>query len=409
MKIIFRYISVIVLAGAVFVSAACSDDDFEEIKMVRPDASAVAAQLVDKNATEETRALYYNLKYYSQKYLMFGHQSDNAEGYDGNQPWQDLCESGRNAGRSDVLEVTGSYPAVFGFDFLFLTNFMENTGWAAQVRKALLINAIDAYNRGGVLTFSWHCINPIGKKDFYWEKDPTPAVAQVVVPGTEANISFNSQLDLIAEFASKLIGADGKKIPVIFRPWHENDGAWFWWGNSHCTSEEFVALYRYTVDYLRGKGVNNFLYAYSPGTFKTNGPEGEDAYHLRCYPGDDYVDMVGIDNYSEVCAPYFTTFGREVRFLSEFAKKHDKLAAITETGCANVECKDWFSEKLYRAAMMEKLSSERNICYALVWGNSKEGYWTPYKGHTAEQDFIKFRHMSDVWFLSDLPDMYKIN
>lgn len=54
------------------------------------------------------------------------------------------------------------------------------------------------------------------------------------------------------------------KVPVLFRPWHEHTGSWFWWGEKLCTPEEYKALWHMTVDILRSDGVDNALYAYSP-------------------------------------------------------------------------------------------------------------------------------------------------
>ena len=71
------------------------------------------------------------------------------------------------------------------------------------------------------------------------------------------------------------------------------DGNWFWWGKNHCTVEEFKELYRFTVTYLRDSlQVHNFLYAFSPDCGFTT----EKGY-LERYPGDEYVDVVGMDNY----------------------------------------------------------------------------------------------------------------
>ena len=55
------------------------------------------------------------------------------------------------------------------------------------------------------------------------------------------------------------------ELPMIFRPWHEFDGDWFWWGRAHSTVDEFKSLYRLTVSELRDtNGVHNFIYAFSP-------------------------------------------------------------------------------------------------------------------------------------------------
>ena len=78
-------------------------------------------------------------------------------------------------------------------------------------------------------------------------------------------------------------------IPVIFRPFHELNGSWFWWGGKNCTPEEIKQLYRFTVAYLRDqKNVHNLLYAYNTDRFTTK----ED--YLERYPGDEWVDITRI-------------------------------------------------------------------------------------------------------------------
>ncbi len=81
-------------------------------------------------------------------------------------------------------------------------------------------------------------------------------------------IWMRASLDNIATFANGLKDANGNLIPVLYRPLHEANGSWFWWGAKNTTPSEYKELYRYIVEYLRDKkDVHNFLYVYSP-----NGP-----------------------------------------------------------------------------------------------------------------------------------------
>ena len=117
---------------------------------------------------------------------------------------------------------------------------------------------------------------------------------------------------------------------MIFRPWHEFDGDWFWWGRNNCTPEELKELYRFTVTYLRDTcGVHNFLYCFSPDINFTSAEE-----YLRCYPGDEYVDIVAMDNY------WLYRFEEKnldhahlrLKVISDYAKSVGKIAALSETG-----------------------------------------------------------------------------
>ena len=119
-------------------------------------------------------------------------------------------------------------------------------------------------------------------------------------------------------------------VPVLWRPYHEMNGDWFWWGKSHCTPDEFRALWKFTVSYLRDTAaVHNFIYAFSP-----DNRFNSEAEFLERYPGDEWVDMVGMDNYGD--------FGRDgtvenllsqsLRFgLKQFKAKKiiEKVAALS--------------------------------------------------------------------------------
>src|SRR5687767_12712872 len=106
-------------------------------------------QLVDPNATSETKALFHNLKILSLDHTLFGHQHATEYGHG----WAG------DADRSDVKSVTGSHPAVIGVDLSRFTG-----GSASETRSAqdeLRKNVADTYNRGGVTTVAWHFMNPV--------------------------------------------------------------------------------------------------------------------------------------------------------------------------------------------------------------------------------------------------------
>jgi mannan endo-1,4-beta-mannosidase len=339
------------------------------------------AKLADKNATTKTVGLFYNLMKLSETHMLFGQQDYASDGFG----WKDLY------GRCDVKEVTGSHPAMYSFDFLHFTNDwrMEHKDTAYQKRLM-----IQAYNRGNVISFCWHYYNPVTDKSFY---DTTIVVKHILPGGSHHNI-FKKDLQIIANFANHAKDANGELIPIIFRPWHEFDGQWFWWGKPHCTTDEFKNLYRFTVTYLRDSlKVRNFLYAFSPDCrFKT-----EEQY-LERYPGDEYVDLLGMDNYWD-----FNPKGdgleavvKKCRIISDLAQKKNKLAAITETGLANVTDTTWYTQKL----LYIMKSSGVKLAYVAVW----RGEYVPHPKHPAAEDFIRFRKDPLVLFEDDIQDIYSI-
>ncbi|RPD43999.1 glycoside hydrolase family 26 protein [Paracnuella aquatica] len=366
-----------------------------------PSLANVRSWLVDKAATAETAALFYNLKKVAKTGILFGHQDATKRGViDAATQWaneQHLPAVSRD--RSDVKEVTGAYPAVYGHDFLHIANFNKSPWFQYEASIARQLT-IDAYNRGGVNTFAWHYNNPVSKGSFYWNESKVAAVANIL-PGGSHNDVFKQSLKEIADFATSLLGADGKLVPVIFRPFHEFDGDWFWWGKAHCTADQYKQLYQFTVTYLRDSlGVRNFLYAWSPDkNFNT------ELQYLERYPGDAYVDLVGMDNYGDMAvgtAP--SVAGAKLKIISDYAIRKNKVAALTETGLSRLLQSDWFTGLLQKALQ----SSTPQLAYVLVWANTKDHFWTPYKGHPAEADFIKFKQSPYVHFGDEMPKMYEI-
>ena len=338
-------------------------------------------KLADKQATEQTVALFYNLKQLTKQYTIFGQQDYASNGHG----WMD------ETGRCDVKDITGDYPGVNCMDFLHFTN---PPSWEHK-DTAYLSNIVrETYNRGGIITFCWHYYNPVTNNNFY----DTIEIVKDILPGGNYNRIFNRDLKIIADFANNIKGADGNLIPIIFRPWHEFDGSWFWWGKRHCTIEEFKNLYRYTVTYLRDSlHVHNFLYAFSPDCKFHSKKE-----YLERYPGDEYVDLVGMDNYWD-----FTPNGdglegavKKAAIVSKYARKKNKLSAITESGLRNIPDSTWFTTKFLKVIKSKGV----RLTYAAIWRDE----FAPYPGQPAAKDLIKLKEDPVILFESDLKNIYKI-
>ena len=192
---------------------------------------------------------------------------------------------------------------------------------------------------------------------------------------------------------------------MIFRPYHEFDGDWFWWGKAHCTTNEFTLLWRFTVAYLRDSlGVHNFIYAFSPDCKFNNEEE-----YLERYPGDDWVDMVGVDNYADFGRNGKYNLERGIKLLkivSDYARKTGKLAAFTETGLESIPNATWWTGTLLKALKSENIQ----LTYVLVWRNdirSLTHYYAPFPGQTSEADFVKFYNDPYTLFENDLKKIYE--
>ena len=366
-----------------------------------PSMATVKSWLVDKSATDQTAALFYNLKKVSKTNVLFGHQDATKRGVtNATTQWANEQHlPAVSTTKSDVKDVTGAYPVVYGHDFIHIANFTTNN-WFEYEKQIARQLTIEAYNRGGVNTFAWHYSNPVSQGSFYWDQSQVKAVDKIIPGGSHHQVYKNS-LKTIGDFAKSLIGADGKLVPVIFRPFHEFDGDWFWWGAAHCTPAEYKTLFQFTVTYLRDSlSVRNFLYAWSP-----DNRFNSESQYLQRYPGDAYVDLVGMDNYGDLgTSGNNSTASSKLVIVSNYAKKANKIAALTETGLQNLTQPNWYTQKLQASLQLNKVE----IAYALVWANTTNGYWTPYIGHAAENDFKSFKASPYIMFAGEAPKMYEI-
>ncbi len=341
---------------------------------------------VDLDATAETKALLFNLIDLSKQGIMFGHQDDLAYGV----YWWAV------PGKSDIKSICGDYPAVYGWEIgkieigsslnLDGVNFNNLRGWI-----------LEAYNRGGINTISWHSTNPVSGGNAW---DTTPAVKHIL-PGGSRHEAFKARLDRVADFLASLKTEDGNFIPIIFRPYHEHTGNWFWWGASSCTREEYIQLWQFTVEYLRDvRGLHHLLYAYSPASFD------QLEEYLDRYPGDEYVDILGLDDYNAFAGGNVSNGLRMLRMIVELADSKQKVAALTELGLNLNDNKCW--TKFFDPVKKDSVASR--ISYFLVWRNaSPTHFFAPYPGHASVPDFVSFYNDPQSIFERNLPDMYSIS
>ncbi|MEL6867320.1 MAG: glycosyl hydrolase, partial [Bacteroidota bacterium] len=295
---------------------------------------------VDPKATKATKALYANLKKLAKTKLLFGHQDALAYGV----TWEDWHKH-----RSDVEDVCGQHPAVVGWDLGKLGDSPHNLDTVDFEHMKAWIKKV--YKMGGINTISWHMDNFYGGSTW----DVGNKVVAALLPGGEKHAAYLAKLDHFANFVRDLrVGfIFKKKIPIIFRPFHEHTGSWFWWGKGHCSPEEYKALWRFTVEYLRDeKGLHHILWAYSPDIFN------DKAHYLECYPGDEYVDILGLDDYHDMGANgHPEDLTKRLRMVVELAQEKDKVAALTETGLESIPQANWWTDTLLRSIQADPVAA----------------------------------------------------
>ncbi|SFI84118.1 mannan endo-1,4-beta-mannosidase [Kaistella treverensis] len=339
--------------------------------------------MVDKNATTETAALFYNLYKNAGSKILVGHQDAFYSYYQ------------NDASMSDVKKTIGSDPAMIGLDFMFITdkNYQANSSnWYYQQEQKIIAAAKEAYNKGMAVTFCWHLREPFQETDFYTtnmtDEQKQNAFKSILPNGAKHNW-YKLKLDKVASVFNNLIGNDGKKIPVIFRPFHEFDGNWFWWGANYCTADEYNQAYQFTVSYLRDtKGVHNVLYAFSPDASYNNSVS-----YLQRYPGDSYVDILGMDNYIDFYnqnSAGVTLANQKLQMISDLAVQKNKIAALTETGYSSSNTTPRTAAHFTDLVFPAITNNNIKISYINFWSNYQDNYFVPTPATPYATDFKNF-------------------
>ena len=338
-------------------------------------------KMVDPDATPETKALYANLWCIGLNGVMFGHHDYPSYGIG----WRG------DKDRSDVKDIVGSHPAVYSLDM-------------AGINDTKIRHIQEAYKRGGVCMLVWHQNNPLtegpGKKypvGTAW--DNTKVVDQILKEGSPMNLKYKARLDDVAEAFRKMVDEKGRPIPVIFRPLHEHTQTWNWWGSSATTEEEFIAFWRFIVSYLRDtQGIHNVIYAISPQMDAVY--EDTEGRLLFRWPGDEWVDFIGMDCYH---GRNTRAFESNVKALVGVRELKHKPVGVTETGLENNHKADYWTQDVLRVLRGEPCAM------VVAWRNDNPRHaYGPYPSDVSAEDFKRFA--ADEWTLleRDLPDMYSM-
>lgn len=384
----------------------------ESTPVATPVASPVDDDVVaiaDTGATAETRSLWSFLNETRGSGVLFGHQHTIDNGITFTGP--------ADGTQSDVLAAVGDYPAIFGWDTLILEGLEgpgkpENT--PQQNVEAFRAGLQQAHRLGGISTISAHMKNFVTGNDF---NDASGRVVSHILPGGDKHADFNAYLDLIAGVATGATDDDGTLIPIIFRPFHENTGSWFWWGVSETTAGEYKEIFRYTVEYLRDtKAVSNLIYAFSPnGTFG-----GDPEPYMATYPGDGWVDIFGYDSYESDNTPedsdeWIARVVDDLAMVSDLADEHAKIAAFTEFGRnGDRTIKPAGNKSLtYFTDLLNAITAHpaaKRVAYMQTWANWEPGqFYVPYPAyadqpaHEMLSDFQAYYDDSYSVFAAELP------
>ena len=182
-----------------------------------------------------------------------------------------------------MYELTGEWPAILGLELMFI---IENPAY----RQFFMDRAEQHAARGGVIAITWHARNPVRvcpRGEYYKCSQMAMSdeeLSRILNPDTEEHRLWARDIDAVADVLAEM---KTKGIAPIFRPYHEMNGGWFWWGQK----ERYADLWRMLHQRLTEEhSLDNLVWAWSPD----KASEGADIY----YPGNEAVDMVGADIYT---------------------------------------------------------------------------------------------------------------
>ncbi|MGN0588442.1 MAG: glycosyl hydrolase [Ruminiclostridium sp.] len=186
-----------------------------------------------------------------------------------------------------IEDITGKQPALLGFELLSYSPNINYLDTDDECMKEITENygtlkkAWEWAEKKGLITFTWHWFSPLGgrSKSFFTENTDFDA-SKAVTDGTPENAALLSDMDVMAGLLRPFCE---RNIPILWRPFHEGDGDWFWWGAKG--SEPLKRLWRIMYERFTGlHRLNNLIWVW-------NSPVPE------CYPGDDVVDIISRDMY----------------------------------------------------------------------------------------------------------------
>lgn len=259
---------------------------------------------VNQNASAEAKKLLQYLEEVAGKGIISGQHTQTV-------PMEEIAY---------IREKTGKEPKLRGFELLSyspninyedadeacLTEIYENRNTLEEALKW-------GRETDGIVTFSFHWYSPLGGRDkSFYAKNTDFDPEKVLIEGTKEREAFYADMRAIAKL---LLPFREQHIPVLWRPFHESDGTWFWWGSKgpKVACELYKLMYALYVDEYH---LDNLLWVWN-----CRAPEG--------YPGDEYVDIISVDVY---LPEYKKTDYREEYEQLVQATTRNKVAALAEIG-----------------------------------------------------------------------------
>jgi mannan endo-1,4-beta-mannosidase len=265
-------------------------------------AAAQGFKPVNKNASPEVVKLLSFLYQIKGRHILSGQQNYNSD---------------LNTFSDSAYAITGKYPALWGSDFML---------WGDKdLGQKLVYEAQKKWHDGFLVTIMWHQGRPTDDAPYDWKtsiqgKLTDAEWAELTTPNTTLNKKWLADIDKKAVYLKQL---QESHVPVLWRPYHEMNGVWFWWGDKKGKGG-IQKLWKMMYDrYTNYHHLNNLIWVWGANGLRDI-PKDEAYNYKLYYPGAGYVDVLGSDVY------HFDYEQKDYDELLKLAK--GKIIVLGETG-----------------------------------------------------------------------------
>jgi len=305
------------------------DIDYIEVSPFEATQFNLKTTLANPNATVPARKMFQFLREQFGKKIISGIMTDYGLG---------ASHTIENTPvMAHVKSVSGKFPAHVGFDFFHGTGNNSTDSWFVAYNDATIRMAKELYAKGGFPTFCWHWKDPLhlttGDHQFYVRGEGYPNGTNFDLRTAFTNNTYDHwnvdgdvykalirDIDIVSGYLKNLQEAG---VPILWRPLHEAAGGWFWWGRDRA-AKPCAQLWRLMYDRMvKHHGLNNLIWVW---TTEQSGPDKNDG---GWYPGDEYVDIIGVDIY--VARNNYSPLSNRFEAIKNMFGT-DKIIALSENG-----------------------------------------------------------------------------
>lgn len=294
---------------------------------------------------------------------------------------------------SPIGQLTGKRPVINGVN---LQNMLGVGFIPVTVKREKNLNRdIVLGTRGVIPHYDFHMKHPLTSTYKAVTTSPTANLSSIL-PGGIYHDSLLAALDSIGDYFLDLKTAG---VDAIFRPFHEMNGGWFWWGQGGKTvgntPQKYKDLYNFTVNAIKAKGCDNITFCWSPNARKSN----TQTDYNNLYPGDANVDIIGLDMYNINPMNNLS----DLIFLNSFSQAKGKPLAFAEFGSNIRGLKGLAGEEVF-FSNMSTFMSNFDFIFVMGWENN----FFPFTPGATQDDFVN-NFIPNVYLVDGYTDDWVAN